>query len=142
MSFANIFILVHAVVPHYHHDGIVCFDSQKESSCKSCHIYGEGEECCHEEAASNAGHHGHLESCDLAQIVERDGDPSEDQVSITPSVEILLVCVCNFECYDLLALADAVVDRYEGYKPYIDTYNSPYIGSSFGLRAPPSSIIS
>lgn len=141
ISLANAFILAHAVVPHFHHDGIVCFDSNAESTCKMCHIYGEGEECCHEGTSSGA-HHGHLDSCDLSQIVERDGDPSEDAISIAPSVSMDLVCICSFHCYDLVSLADIMTFSDEGYKPYIDIYNSPYVGSAFGLRAPPTLIFS
>lgn len=140
IAFANIFILAHAVVPHYHHDGIVCFDSQKESKCTSFHIYDEGEECCCVNELADS-HHTHLENCDLSQTVERNGDPSEDSISLSPYLSSLLVCISTFQCYDLLDYSMLVVSQLEKYKPYVDTYNSPYVGSIFGLRAPPHCII-
>ncbi len=138
MSFANIFILVHAFVPHYHHEGIVTLSSAEITNCKSCAMAS-----CNSNSCDHQGevHHGLLESCDFGQIIGRDGDPIKDTQSVTPSISEFIVCFCALECTSLLTPAIIEVFRNKAYKPYIDTYNSPYIGSSFGLRAPPTSII-
>lgn len=137
MTLANVFILVHAVVPHFHHDGIVCFDSTTRPTCNTYNI-DFGDSCCCMEIATEDAHHGHLEHCNLSQIVERNGDPTDDSIIVKPTVTTDLICVCALHCYSLLSLVDLTSFTLEEYKPYLNTYNLPYVGSTFGLRAPPA----
>lgn len=132
------FILVHAFVPHHHHEGIVTLSASELANCKQC-----AAAACNSDGCKHQGetHHGLLESCDFGQIIGRDGDPIRDAVSLTPSISEFVICFCAVECTSLLTPANVAVFKSRLYKPYVDTYNSPYVGSSFGLRAPPASII-
>lgn len=140
MSLANMFILVHAFVPHYHHEGVVTLDASKVASCTLCEIPCNADGCEHD--GDNVVHHGLVESCDFGQIIGRDGNPIDDAMIVAPTIAEFLICFCAVACPNLLVPAAIELERNEAYSPYINTYNSPYVGSSFGLRAPPVSTIS
>lgn len=133
MSLANTLILVHAVVPHYHHDGVVCFDA-KDADCKSCEKHESSTSCCQNQGK----HHTHLEDCDLPQYVERTGTSIEKDFSAAPVDFNFFACICILSDCDHLGYSQVVVSRYERYATYLNNYTSPYVGALYGLRAPPA----
>ena len=133
MLFANIFILVHATLPHTHHDGIVCFsieDITHHCSEESNNI----EDCCQCQEKEN--HHSHsYDDCDLKSFLLRQSDIHDE---IIPCEDCLLLF------YHLDILQELYLDTFKfgerfREKPYINGYITPYVGSIRSLRAPPMS---
>lgn len=145
MSLANILILAHAAVPHHHHDGMVFF-SMHHSGCESEASDNCASHCCHDEETDEdqTSHRHNHESCDLFQIVERDGRSISDDFTTFTADYDLPVLICTLGCYDWKAIIEdqATLDRYKRYGDYTNNYTSPYVGATFGLRAPPAITLS
>ena len=133
ISLANIFILVHAVVPHHHHNDVVCFDVGKHC-CHSCPVEESNAGDCHDADM----HHSLLDQCNFVQFVERDDQSIQDGFTVFAVDNDLLVATCSLRCYDLLALETVQVVKYERYSLITNHYTCPYVASVFGLRAPPT----
>lgn len=136
LMLANIFLLAHVVLPHSHHDGVVCFSLEEMVHQHHCsHNHVDACDCnCHH--AENHHHHGDSEDCNLKEIVIRQDNNSHH--------EILPCATCLSLLYTIYSLNDLylVVPEY-GHrlvqKPYLITYIPPYVGTISGLRAPPAS---
>ena len=124
LLFANIVLLVHAVVPHhYHADTGICFVAHCQNSEEAhCHDYGD------------------------VQTHQHDGNPSSDNCSIdnvyAPANNKKVVCYqptikCDYE--QIIAnsyfTANTAVSFQQ--KPYLPRFYSEFITRSIGLRAPP-----
>lgn len=121
------FILVHAVLPHSHHDGVVCFSL--EEITHECLEHNHQDNSCH----SHSHHHENSEDCDLKDLVLRQHDTHEE---IIPCAD----CLSLLYTIDLLSNLHAEADRSEEIlqlKPYLETYIPPFVGSIKSLRAPP-----
>jgi hypothetical protein len=134
LMFANVFLLAHAVLPHSHHDGIVCFSFEKISHCNHCSDHHDISGCCCEYNKKN--HHSNSEDCNLKDIILRQHDDLHE--------EILPCENCLSLSYTLYLLSDLYFDTIQyglrlEQKPYLDNYISPFVGSVKSLRAPPVS---
>lgn len=134
---ANVFLLAHAVLPHVHHDGVVCFSLQE---IKGHHHCTEGHtdacDCCCEQNKETSHHHHHnSEGCDLKEVVVRH-DTSDEE--IIPCESCLLLMYTIYPLNDLF-LVEPEYEARLPYKPYLISYISPYVGSIQSLRAPPLS---
>lgn len=133
---ANMFLLAHSVLPHIHHDGVVCFSLKEithqhhrsESHADTC-------DCCCEHNKENSHHHDNAEDCDLKEIVMRQ-DTSDEEIIPCKSCLALLYTVYSLN--DLF-LVEPEYEARLPYKPYLTSYISPYVGSTQSLRAPPTS---
>lgn len=131
MTLANVFMLAHAIVPHYHHDGIVCFNVNEHQQ-EILHQ----QECGHHHSENDIGH-SELEHCNLQYIIERTGTSIDEDMSSFSVYLSTLECAC-FLCYDNSFVSDQLLLNGEKYyDTYTNYYKTPYTGSHFGLRAPP-----
>lgn len=134
---ANIFLLAHSVLPHSHHDGIVCFSLEELKHQTHCsgHYY-DMDECCHNEHSEKTHHHATHEDCDLKEIVLRNDNGFHDD---------LIPCEnCLSLFYTLYTLNEFYLEAPEfgkqlQLKPYLENYTPPFVGSIKSLRAPPAS---
>lgn len=146
MTLANLVILAHGAMPHHHHEGRVCFNAQN-TCCDVLHLCSDSLNCC---VAGEAGdcaessHQAHHDTCDLPQVVERDGRSIIDGFSSFHvdknnfAVDACL-CILCYACNQLnVELDKATFCKYSSYTTYIENYTSPYVGAAFGLRAPPT----
>ena len=83
---AGLFLLTHAVLPHTHHDGIICF------SHSVCHCDDHSTDLSHQ-----ATHHEHHDSddCDLKQSIMRQGN-SDDNTQFSFAADFLLLCCLGY----------------------------------------------
>lgn len=135
MTLANVFILVHAVIPHSHHDGIVCLAS-KEKECVCPH-----DKESHDKPSLDTSeeHHGHLESCDLQDFVKRTEPSSEEELVPSNPIHVNhFITICLACLYDHLAFCAQLENKDRHYIFLSNNYISPYVGSIYGLRAPPT----
>lgn len=133
---ANMFLLVHTVLPHSHHDGVVCFslfELTHQTHCSEPH--DDMGTCCGQEKHAHH-HHTNSEDCNLREIVLRQGDNMHDDV--VPCANCLSLQYSIYSLNDLFLLAPQFGERLD-LKPYIITYISPYVGTTTSLRAPPAS---
>lgn len=125
---AGIFLLAHAVLPHTHHDGIICFTKSV------CHCDDHSTDLSHQ-----ATHHEHHNSddCDLKQNVIRQADLDET-IDFTFQVDLLSLCCLGYHlCGSHLDPPD--IEQRVQLKPYLESYTSPCVVSVKSLRAPPVS---
>ncbi|MDU1890661.1 MAG: hypothetical protein E6767_08225 [Dysgonomonas sp.] len=137
LLFANFFLLAHAVLPHSHHDGIVCFSLEEiahHGHCTDCHHSDIADYGCSHHAEN---HHQHsLDDCNLKDLVLRQSNDTHD--------DILPCANCLSLLYTIYSLNDLYFEAPEfgqwlQLKPYLETYIPPYLGSTRSLRAPPVS---
>lgn len=132
---ANMFLLVHAVLPHSHHDGVVCFSLSEllhQNHCSDAH--DDIGNCCCEHEEHSQHHHANSEDCDLKEIVLRHDNTTHEDILPCPDCLSLLYSIYSLN--DLYLLAPQFGQRLE-IKPYLITYISPYVGTIKSLRAPP-----
>lgn len=133
---ANMFLLAHSVLPHIHHDGVVCFSLQEIANHHHC---SEGHtdtyDCCCDHEKEKSHHHHNSEDCDLKDVVIRQ-DTSDEE--IIPCEACLSLMFTIYPLNDLF-LVEPEYEARLPYKPYLTTYISPYVGSIQSLRAPPVS---
>lgn len=133
---ANLFLLAHSVLPHIHHDGVVCFSLHEiveEHHCSDKHTDTCDCDCEHDKEKSH--HHHNAEDCDLKDIVMRQNNSDEE---IVPCKVCLSLMYTIYPLNDLF-LVEAEYEARLPYKPYFSSYISPYVGSMQSLRAPPVS---
>lgn len=133
MTLANTLILAHIVLPHYHHDGIVCFKSEIESICED-HDAIEHKKSCTEQ---NSEDHTQLEDCDLHNLLKRIEKSGVEEFSPDQTDVNHFITVCTSCLYDHLAICASLVNKDRHYIFFSDNYISPFVGSHYGLRAPP-----
>lgn len=132
---ANMFLLVHAILPHSHHDGIICFPLFELTHQDHCSESHSDMACCGHKKDSHH-HHANSEDCILKEILLRqDNNVHED---IIPCAGCLSLLYSIYSLNDLFLLAPQYGEWLD-IKPYIITYIPPYVGSIIGLRAPPTS---
>ncbi|MDR1091447.1 MAG: hypothetical protein LBL79_10250 [Prevotella sp.] len=132
---ANIFMLAHAVVPHSHHDGIICFSSEELAHRKQTSARHD-ESGCGEHNAKSHHHPKTMDNCDLKDVVIRQNNHVHDEIVPCAGCLSLLFTfyTLNEFCLEKPLLEEALPQR-----PYIENYTSPIVGLISGLRAPPVS---
>lgn len=77
LLFANILLLAHGVLPHFHHDGIICFTNNEISHmpCDS-QEHNDISICCEHHHDNKVHHHSQSEDCDLKITMLRQADNS------------------------------------------------------------------
>ena len=139
MILANIFLLAHVVLPHSHHDGIVCFSLSEIMHQHTCsHQHDDIGACCAEHCENTQKHHHHdnPEDCDLKDIVLSGHQDLHEDILPCPN--------CLSLQYIIYALNDFYFEEPQfgqrlRQKPYLETYIPPFVGSIKSLRAPPVS---
>lgn len=133
---AGFFLLTHAVLPHTHHDGIVCFAHDFchcTDHCTDQSEHNEGQD-------HNEGHkHHNGDNCDLKDNVIRQTDSEETQNSYQYKDFLSLCCIGYHLCGS--HLEPPKLTTYVRQKPYLYTYISPCVASTKVLRAPPSTLL-
>lgn len=121
---AGIFLLAHAVLPHSHHDGIVCF----------AHDYCHCDDHTTDQVEHN-GHHHSNDGCDLKDNIVRQSD-SDDAQKTLHFQDFVSLCSLGYHlCGSHLDPPE--LETYIRQKPYLISYTSPCLVSTIGLRAPP-----
>lgn len=130
LMLACVFLQVHIILPHFHHDGIVCITKGGNTDCLRCHSASEDHNHAEQHCSDT------LDKCDLKQIVMRQYDSENDMNSLHSidllSVYCLIYPLSNFHLefpYSTLFGLREI--------PYSDNYTSPFTGSIQSLRAPP-----
>ncbi|WP_370457671.1 DUF6769 family protein [Dysgonomonas sp. ZJ709] len=141
LLFANILLLAHGVLPHYHHDGIVCM--VRSEACQTIHNnekHSDHSECDHSNCECCGGvhdkHHSHdnSEDCDLKTVVLRQANNHENDTVQPISISSLFYIAYTLNIFYLDA---PTVGLHLQEKPYLETYTSPFVGTIRSLRAPP-----
>lgn len=128
---ACVFLQVHIILPHFHHDGIVCITKEGNTECLKCHSSSENHNHAKDHCTDT------LDKCDLKQIVMRQYD-SNDDANGFHSVDLLSVYCLIYPLSNLhLEFPYSSPDWTQ--IPYFDNYTSPFTGSVKSLRAPPVS---
>jgi len=135
---ANILLLVHGVLPHSHHDGIVCFSLEEimhQHHCSDNHD-DVGHCCCEHETGNH--HHANYEDCDLKDVVLRQVNDSHNDIIPCPNcLSLMYVIYLPNEFYFDIPESG----RWLQEKPYVNNYIPPFVGSAKSLRAPPVSYL-
>jgi len=135
LIFANILLLAHSVLPHSHHDGIVCFSIEEIRHQQHCSDHHDDVGCCCEHG-KNGHHHSNSEDCDLKEIVLRQQDTTHDE--ILPCANCLSLAYTLYYLNEFYFEAPQFGERLRQ-KPYLENYIPPFVGSLKSLRAPPVS---
>lgn len=130
---ANIFMLVHAVLPHAHHDGIICFSLEELAHQNHCSDQHHGLDCCTHSESKNH-HHETSENCDLKDVVMRQADTHDE---IVPCADCLSLLYTFYTLNEFYLEEPQFGERFRQ-KPYSETYLPPFVGTISSLRAPPS----
>lgn len=135
---ANIFLLAHSVLPHSHHDGIVCFSLNELKHQQTCsdHHDDTGECCCCGRHSQQEHHHSNSEDCDLKEIVIRNNDDIHNDLIPCGHCLSLLFSIYSLNEFFMEMPQFGLIQEQ---KPYLNSYISPYVGSVKNLRAPPLS---
>lgn len=128
---ACVLLQAHIILPHFHHDGIVCITKEGNTDCLRCHSVQD-----HNHAKSHCSDT--LDACDIKQIVIRQNDLNDDLNTSNPVNFLSLYCLIYPLSNLHLEFPDS--DTAQNLVPYTDTYTSPFTGSIKSLRAPPSSL--
>jgi len=137
---ANTLLLAHAVLPHSHHDGMVCFSLEE---IMQCHHFQDNHsnrnDCCsHEEKDAKHHHHGNHENCDLKDVVLRQNNDLHDDILPCPAcLSLMYVLYLPDEFY----LGVPEFGQWLQEKPYVNNYIPPFVGTVRSLRAPPVSYL-
>lgn len=139
MTLANILLLVHVVMPHSHHDGIVCFSLSEINHHSHCttHQHDDIGACCAEHCEHNEHHnHQNSEDCDLKDIVLRsDSDTHQDLIPCPNCLSLQYIIYTLNDLY----LEEPQFGQWLVEKPYLENYTPPFVGTIKSLRAPPVS---
>jgi len=135
MSFASLILLVHAVVPHHHHENTACFIMPAEGSCDT--------PCSNPHDADHNKQHDTDSTNDCCSL--------NDFLAIIPdnykqdALDVAFSCALNYANVSLsmIAVPDACQEQYISYKdfhqrPYLVNAYEVYATHGLGLRAPPS----
>jgi hypothetical protein len=134
---ADIFMLAHAVVPHSHHDGIICFSLEELADQKHSSTQQNKSDCCACNTKSKSHHHPKtVDGCDLKDIVMRQNDDAHNE--IVPCADCLSL-LFTFYTLNEFCLEVPLPEEVLPQRPYIENYTSPLVGFISGLRAPPAS---
>jgi len=121
--------VAHAVVPHHHHDKIVCIENSHCADDSKPHEHN-----------SNSNEHQHdgnndVQNCILNQFIPTQNNP-------TQKICKYINCNNNFPIL-LFAVLFSEIDNYSvkvtdfSYFPIIQSDYSVFVSKCFGLRAPP-----
>lgn len=129
---ANIMILVHAVLPHYHHDGLVCFTKEDVEHTTEC-SHPDGGSTFEQSCEHHHHDHSHLEACSLKDTVLRYDDRLQEN-GLMKFDEFIL----SAELFlSILGIEEPLLEQEVLPKPYILNYISTYVDNNQCLRAPP-----
>jgi hypothetical protein len=136
LFFANIFLLAHAVLPHSHHDGVVCFSLEELAHQRDCSNQHNDMGSCDCQQDNKGHHHTNFENCDLKNTVLCQQDSTHKKI---------LLCInCLSLAYSLYSLNEFYLEAPQfgerfRHKTYSENYTTPFVGSTKNLRAPPVS---
>lgn len=137
ITLANTLILAHVVTPHYHHNGVVCFEAEKTSCISESNHHGESHTGCDSEEDSS--HHADLDDCDLHYLLKRTEILESEDLSPDLRNTNRFLAICLDCLYDHLAHS-IQLEKKDRHNIFLSSnYISPYVGSHYGLRAPPFS---
>lgn len=128
-------MLAHAVVPHSHHDGIICFSLEELVHRKQASTQHSESSDCYTQTTKSHHHPKTVDGCDLKEVVMRQNDDSHDE--IVPCADCLSL-LFTFYTLNEFCLERPLLEEALPQKPYIENYSSPLVGLISGLRAPPS----
>lgn len=129
---ANIMILVHTVLPHYHHDGLVCFTKEDVEHTTEC-SHPDGGSTFEQSCEHHHHDHSHLEACSLKDTVLRYDDRLQEN-GLMKFDEFIL----SAELFlSILGIEEPLLEQEVLPKPYILNYISTYVDNNQCLRAPP-----
>lgn len=128
-------MLAHAVIPHSHHDGVICFSLEELAHQKHSDQHKDVPDCGTNDTKS---HHypKTVDNCDLKDVIMRQNDDIHEE--IVPCADCLSLFF-TFYTLDEFRLEKPLFEEVLPPKPYIDNYTSPLVGLISGLRAPPMS---
>lgn len=133
---ASSLMMAHAVVPHSHHDGIVCFLLEKtEPSDKCSHEHDDA--CSSQQNEEKHHHHEKSENCDLKDVLLRQDNQDERFISHHDYLSLFFI----LSSLKNLALDPQLFEKHLEYKPYLNVYHPPFTGYLSSLRAPPVFVI-
>ncbi|MDA3867766.1 MAG: hypothetical protein PF489_13610 [Salinivirgaceae bacterium] len=131
--FAGLVILSHAVVPHHHHDGMVCTASSHCANDTKPHDDNTDE---HSSDANDHQHDGghNVQSCFLIQFIPNQNNHAERSLKCgNCDINIPLLIFATFPNNQSLFAESTDFSCF----PVIQTGYSVFVSKCFGLRAPP-----
>ena len=127
----SMLLLVHAVLPHYHHDRVICFSS--ETQCVNV-SESDTSKCCQSHQEDHQ--HGSLEDCDLKNIVIRQDNTFDNE--LIPYINSLSFLYVLYPL-NTFFLEAPEFGFHKKEKPYINNYTSTLYGLTLSQRGPPVS---
>jgi len=137
---ANIIILAHAAVPHYHHNQIPValnvFHHEHNDATHGHHHHHHPDDTAPVEHNENAHSHAQIEDCLLEKTFTRIGSDRQ-------SLQTLDWDFSQFPCLFSILTSNSIPEIYDdiglafSQKPYTLSHHTNYITQSLGLRAPP-----
>ena len=135
---ANTMILVHAVIPHHHHDGLT-FMLTGVHQRHDCNSHNDHHNCNDAQSGKNCNYplcDGNIEDCALATIYVRFGNDRPSSQLHDFDFELLpCIFILFFEDFEH-PIADDVGLPFRQ-NPLVPSQYPEYISQSLGLRAPP-----
>ncbi len=113
-------LLVHTVLPHHHHDNLICVMETHQCD-EPCENYDADHEKTHQHDS------GEIEDCTLKTLVLKN---SESVIKFSNPVFICLYLLSDVECI----FDSSIPDRP---KHYLEYFQPPFVLRINGLRAPP-----
>lgn len=126
-------MMAHAVIPHFHHDGTLCF-SQEGVTYLTGNPHEHDRSCSSQQDKKHHHHdHGKLENCDLKDVLLRQDNQLDRSI---PHPDILDL-FSSLNSFDNSYLNPYLFERYFEQKPYLNSYQLAFTGYSSNLRSPP-----
>ena len=133
---ASMFMLAHAIMPHSHHDGVICFSLEEIMHRHHCSDQQDDTHNCCEQHKKGCHHQAHAEDCNLQELILRQQDNTHDD--ILPCANCLSLAYILYSLNEFYLEAPQFGERFRQ-KPYLVNYTPPFVGSIKSLRAPPVS---
>lgn len=137
ITVANILLLVHVILPHFHHDGMVCFVSRSVTHVDCCESACSNASCSACQHTAKNTHHASSDDCSMKNTVLRQANYSL-QHAIMHDVCCLSDLYYSAYLLNILFMEEPDFGLTFRERPYLQTYDDPFLGSSQSLRAPPA----
>ena len=127
---ANIALLVHAVIPHHHHNELtVCFFATTCTDSAKAHKHTHGSDCQHHHDGSG------MEECPLKKMFVRfENNKLFDDLRLDNDIQYPVLFL--FPIHPIVEIT-GLKDLPFRQNPYLLSCYTDYIAPSLGLRAPP-----
>lgn len=135
--FTSMLLLVHAVLPHYHHNKIICFSVEKQ--CPNLFNSDNNSACCNKHIHQETHQHDSLEDCDLKRLVIRQDNTLDDDLISFLNLFSGLYVLYSLNTFFLEA-PEFGLKKQE--KPFLNNYKSTLYGLDLSLRGPPTFFLS